>query len=105
MKKILICLIYVWVSAVCTAHVQVGFARNKLYNIVPVNYSGKAVGYDPDSKRVVLSVSNDADKLQQWSVTNLSGSFRFINPFENKAIHATGDNTLRITENNGSDES
>ena len=49
--------------------------------IVPVNYSGKAVGYDPDSKRVVLSVSNDADKLQQWSVTNLSGSFRFINPF------------------------
>lgn len=105
MKKILICLIYVWVSAVCTAHVQVGFARNKLYNIVPVNYSGKAVGYDPDSKRVVLSVSNDADKLQQWSVTNLSGSFRFINPFENKAIHATGDNTLGITENNGSDES
>lgn len=105
MKKILICLIYVWVSAVCTAHAQVGFARNKLYNIVPVNYSGKAVGYDPDSKRVVLSVSNDADKLQQWSVTNLSGSFRFINPFENKAIHATGDNTLRITENNGSDES
>jgi hypothetical protein len=105
MKKILICLIYVWVSAVCTAHVQVGFARNKLYNIVPVNYSGKAVGYDSDSKRVVLSVSNDADKLQQWSVTNLSGSFRFINPFENKAIHATGDNTLGITENNGSDES
>lgn len=50
MKKILICLIYVWVSAVCTAHAQVGFARNKLYNIVPVNYSGKAVGYDPDSK-------------------------------------------------------
>lgn len=105
MKKILICLIYVWVSAVCTAHAQVGFARNKLYNIVPVNYSGKAVGYDPDSKRVVLSVSNDADKLQQWSITNLSGSFRFINPFENKAIHATGDNTLGITENNGSDES
>ena len=101
MRNILICLIYVWVSAVCTAHAQVGFARNKLYNIVPVNYSGKAVGYDPDSKRVVLSVSNDADKLQQWSVTNLSGSFRFINPFENKAIHATGDNTLGITENNG----
>jgi len=105
MRNILICLIYVWVSAVCTAHAQVGFARNKLYNIVPVNYSGKAVGYYPDSKRVVLSVSNDADKLQQWSVTNLSGSFRFINPFENKAIHATGDNTLGITENNGSDES
>lgn len=105
MRNILICLMYVWVSAVCTAHAQVGFARNKLYNIVPVNYSGKAVGYDPDSKRVVLSVSNDADKLQQWSVTNLSGSFRFINPFENKAIHATGDNTLGITENNGSDES
>lgn len=105
MRNILICLMYVWVSAVCTAHAQVGFARNKLYNIVPVNYSGKAVGYDPDSKRVVLSVSNDADKLQQWSVTNLSGSFRFINPLENKAIHATGDNTLGITENNGSDES
>lgn len=50
MRNILICLIYVWVSAVCTAHAQVGFARNKLYNIVPVNYSGKAVGYDPDSK-------------------------------------------------------
>ena len=56
MRNILICLIYVWVSAVCTAHAQVGFARNKLYNIVPVNYSGKAVGYDPDSKRVVLAM-------------------------------------------------
>lgn len=105
MRNILICLIYVWVSAVCTAYAQVGFARNKLYNIVPANYFGKAVGYDPDSKKVILGVSNDADKLQQWSVTNLSGSFRFINPFKNKAIHAKGDNTLGITENNGSDES
>lgn len=105
MRNILICLMCVWVCTVCTVHAQVSFARNKLYNIVPVNYSGKALGYTSDSVKVILSTSNDADKLQQWTVTNLSGSFRFINPFENKAIHATGDNTLGITENNGSDES
>lgn len=105
MRNILICLMCVWVCTVCTVHAQVSFARNKLYNIVPVNYSGKALGYTSDSVKVILNTSNDADKLQQWTVTNLSGSFRFINPFENKAIHATGDNTLGITENNGSDES
>ena len=105
MRNILVCLMCVWVCAVCTVHAQVGFARNKLYNIVPVNHPGKVLGYDADSQRVLLSNSNEADKLQQWSITNLSGSFRFINPFENKAVHAKGDNTLGITENNGSDES
>ena len=105
MRNIFVCLMCVWVCAVCTVHAQVGFARNKLYNIVPVNHPGKVLGYDAGSQRVLLNNSNEADKLQQWSITNLSGSFRFINPFENKAVHAKGDNTLGITENNGSDES
>ncbi len=105
MRNIFVCLVCVWICAIGTVHAQVGFARNKLYNIVPVNHPGKVLGYDAGSQRVLLSNSSETDKLQQWSITNLSGSFRFINPFENKAVHAKSDKTLGITENNGSDES
>ena len=40
-----------------------------------------------------------------WNVADLSGSYRFINPFDNLSIHATSADKIEITENNGSDES
>ena len=105
MKKIPILLLCLLTCIVSTMQAQVKFAKDKLYNIVPAGQTDKAVSYQSGTTQAILVPLNDKDNQQQWSVTDLSGSFRFITPFENKAIHAKSDNTPGITENNGSDES
>ncbi len=104
MKRIplLLCLL---TCIVGTLQAQVKFAKDKLYNIVPAGQTDKAVSYKSGTTQAILVSLDCKDQQQQWSVTDLSGSFRFITPFENKAIHAKADNTPGITENNGSDES
>ena len=72
---------------------------------MPVGQTEKALSYQEGTAQAVLLPLSAKDSLQQWSVTDLSGSFRFITPFANKAIHAKADRTPGITENNGSDES
>ena len=105
MKKIPILLLCLLTCLTTTMQAQVQFAKDKLYNIVPAGQTDKAVSYQSGTTQAILVPLNDKDNQQQWSVTDLSGSFRFITPFENKAIHAKSDNTPGITENNGSDES
>ena len=105
MKKIPILLLCLLTCLTTTMQAQVQFAKDKLYNIVPAGQTGKAVSYKSGTTQAILVPLDDKDQQQQWSVTDLSGSFRFITPFENKAIHAKSDNTPGITENNGSDES
>ena len=84
---------------------QVKFDKNKCYNLIPVSHNGQAIGYRTGNDLSVLKPADADDRLQQWSISLLSGSYRFINPFENKALHARSDKKLGITENNGSDES
>ena len=106
MKKIFISFICFFVCAFTTAiYAQVGFSKNKLYNVIPAEDTQKALGYKQGNSKVILIKQNADDKMQQWTISNLSSSFRFINPFDNKAICARTDNSLEITENNGSDES
>ncbi|WP_300812017.1 glycoside hydrolase family 2 TIM barrel-domain containing protein [uncultured Bacteroides sp.] len=105
MRRIFLSLVCMLVCAVGAVQAQVGFANDKLYNVVPAGRGGSVVGYRSGSTEAVLMKRNDGDQLQQWTVTSLSGSFRFINPFENKSFHVKTDKTLGITENNGSDES
>lgn len=73
--------------------------------MIPAEDTQKALGYKQGNSKVILIKQNADDKMQQWTISNLSSSFRFINPFDNKAICARTDNSLEITENNGSDES
>ena len=105
MKRISFLLLCLLTCVVSTMQAQVKFAKDKLYNIVPIGQSKQAIGYKSGTTQAVLLPLDGQDQLQQWSITDLSGSFRFITPFENKAINATSDNTAGITENNGSDES
>ena len=105
MKKVPILLLCLLTCLVATMQAQVKFAKDKLYNIVPAGQTDKAVSYKSGTTQAILVPLNDKDPQQQWSITDLSGSFRFITPFENKSIHATSANTAGITENNGSDES
>lgn len=84
---------------------QVSFAKDKLYNLFPGNVPGKVIAFQNDRPLPVLVPVRGNDRMQQWSVTDLSGSFRLMNPFRNLALHARTDNRLGVTENNGSDES
>lgn len=105
MKKVLISFVSLLICAFTAVQAQVGFAKNKLYNVIPAGKVQNALGYKQGSSEIILLRLNVEDKMQQWTVSNLSSSFRFINPFDNKAIYARTDNSLGITENNGSDES
>ena len=105
MKKVLVTLVCIWLCAFGAAHAQVGFAKNRLYNVIPADVAEWAMGYKPGDATASLLKLDAADRAQQWMVSNLSSSFRFINPFDNKAVHARTDNSLGITDNNGSDES
>lgn len=105
MKKILVSLACIFVWAVSMACAQVNFAKDKLYNIAPAGQKGKVIGYKAGGGEALLVKQRAADQLQQWALSNLSGSFRILNPFENKAIHNKAGQAVGITENNGSDES
>ena len=97
-----------WMVCMCSLlgiQAQVEFAKDKLYNILPESCPGKVLSYQQNGNAPVLQATDAGNQYQQWTVSNLSGSLRFINPFENKALHAKTDASLGITENNGSDES
>ena len=93
--------------SVCALNVfaQLSFDKNKLYVLVPSGMPDKVVGCKSAGQPVVLLSPDETDKMQQWSVSGLSGSCRFINPFVNLSIHARSDNKVGVIENNGSDES
>ena len=84
---------------------QITFDKNKLYVLSPVAQSGKVLGCRVSGQPAVLISRDKTDKMQQWAVSDLSGSRRFINPFVNISLHARSDNNVGVTENNGSDES
>ena len=105
MKKILISLACIFVWALSVAGAQIDFAKDKLYNIAPAGQKGKVIGYKAGGGEALLVKQRAADQLQQWALSNLSGSFRILNPFENKALHNKAGQAVGITENNGSDES
>ena len=87
------------------ASAQVSFAKDKLYNIFPSQLSGKVIAMEAAKPTALVLPHHGNNKRQQWSVTDLSGSFRLMNPFEDLALHARTDNMLGVTEKNGSDES
>ena len=83
---------------------QSRYDKDKLYNVFPAKVSNKVLGYDKGSSVILKSLSKD-DQKQQWNINELSGSFRFVNVFEDKALRADVDHkALVVTEVNGSDE-
>ena len=83
---------------------QSRYDKDKLYNVFPAKVSNKVLGYDKGSSVILKSLSKD-DQKQQWNINELSGSFRLVNVFEDKALRADVDHkALAVTEVNGSDE-
>lgn len=77
------------------------FQRGVLYHLTGAN--GKlVVGLDKDGALKLVKPDANAPG-QHFTVSELSGSWRFINPFNNLAVRTQGD-AVEAGENNGSDE-
>lgn len=103
MKRCLYIIIGLLLAA-ASVSAQTRFDKGRLYTIEPSVLTGKSVAMVHGSALAVISGSDENDRLQQWSVTDLSGSFRLSNPFENMALNVRTDNKLGVSETNGSDE-
>ena len=80
---------------------QTAFRKGALYNLFPATDGRLALQLDGNkTKFQKLDVAAEG---QYWTVTDLSGSVRIINPFTNQALRADGDK-VAVGENNGSDE-
>ena len=81
---------------------QALFERGKLYHLYT---SAKTKNVVTEQKDKSLKTGNYAkgDVAQFWKLSELSGSWRIINPVTNLAIRAEG-NRVELGENNGSDE-
>ncbi len=78
------------------------FQPGALYNIVPAADESKVVGALPQGGVTIAPLAKEnADNY--WTLSELSGSWRFINPLSDMALRTEGNN-LSTGENNGSDE-
>ena len=88
-----------------TLQAQVYFETDVLYTVSPAAHGKQVIGFTEGTASASLVSRQASDKLQQWRISHLSGSFRLVNPFEDKSLHARADKVLGVTETNGSDES
>ena len=93
------------VLAICVItgmHAQ-NYIKGNLYNIEPVSAEGKALAYDKDGQVNITAFKSD-DASMHWTLSELAGSWRIINPFSNLALRSTDTDLVETGENNGSDE-
>lgn len=79
--------------------------KGQFYNIQSVQYPMKVWSYNADNGLLTLEKTNTSQLGQLWTITDLSGSIRIMNPFQGLAAHVTPAGTVGMAENNGSDES
>ncbi len=89
----------------CTTYgvAQNDYTRGTLYHIIPATQTGKALDYTASTGDVNAAKADNKRQEQHWTITELAGSWRIINPFSNLAVRAVGEK-LGMGENNGSDE-
>lgn len=80
---------------------QDNYLRGVLYHVVPATHADWAVGHA--SGHVAAGKLDAAVPGQYWTLAELSGSWRIIDPFSNVALRVSG-NSVEVGENNGSDE-
>lgn len=84
---------------------QPSFEKGTLYRLHSEKYPTGVVTYkDAQKGTVVLEPEAEDQPTACWTVTELSGSYRLINPFDNVALQGSGDGKVQLAENNGSDE-
>ena len=103
-KNIKTSLVLGFVALMCAAgsSAQDTFEKGKLYHILATGNKGNVV-YENDNKAVGLADYQEKNAAQFWKISELSGSWRFINPVTGNALRVNG-NRVEVGENNGSDE-
>ena len=91
-------------ALVCAAGVnaQAVFEKGKLYHLFAAGNKGNVVT-EKSGKAIGLTDLEDGNTAQYWKVSELSGSWRIINPVTGNALRLNG-NKVEVGENNGSDE-
>jgi len=80
---------------------QTTFRKGAYYNLFPATDGHQVL--ELNGAKLKFQKMDAAAEGQYWTVTDLSGSVRIINPFTNQALRADGDK-VGVGENNGSDE-
>ena len=97
-------LVLTLIALICATGVnaQALFEKGKLYHLYAAGNKGNVV-YEKKDKTVGLADLEDGNAAQYWKVSELSGSWRIINPVTGNALRLNG-NRVELGENNGSDE-
>ncbi|MCM1347947.1 MAG: DUF4981 domain-containing protein [Firmicutes bacterium] len=85
-----------------TSLATVNFNPSATYSISATSKSGRLLAIDKGNSLQLVKESTESPNAL-WSVTSLSGAWRFINPSSGLALRADG-TALLTGENNGSDE-
>ena len=90
-----------WLACALAVQAQT-FSKGTLYHVLPQAKAGYAVTLQADGRLGLAKLDHEA-AAQHFTMNELSGAWRIINPFENLALRTAGD-ALEAGENNGSDE-
>ena len=103
-KKLKGCFVLAIIALFCVmgSSAQVTFEKGKLYNIYATGNKDNIVS-EGKNNTVWLTDLEKGNAAQFWKVSELSGSWRIINPVTNHALRVNG-NKVEVGENNGSDE-
>lgn len=105
-KLSLIGLLLAVLSGFGSAMAQNAFEQGTLYTVRSAKYPAGLITYlDAKGGAALLAPCEKEGPYACWTVSELSGSIRLINPFDNVALQGNGDGSVRMAENNGSDES
>ena len=85
-----------------TALAQVAFQQGKLYHIATKDKASQVLTIDQNGA-LTSSALNKENTGQYWKLSELSGSWRIINPVTNQALRVDAV-LVELGENNGSDE-
>ena len=77
---------------------QTTFRKGAYYNLFPATDGHQVL--ELNGAKLKFQKMDAAAEGQYWTVTDLSGSVRIINPFTNQALRADGDR-VGVGENNG----
>ena len=100
MSTLMLTLAAIFLAA--SSFAQTVFEKGKLYHVYA---SGDKENVVTEQKDNAVSLTNyeKGNAAQFWKISELSGSWRIINPVTNKALRVNG-SRVELGENNGSDE-
>lgn len=103
-KQLCKVIVLIFTTAFFAANIsaQVTFEKGKLYHIFSSDKRNNVV-YEQKNNEVGITELEEQNAAQYWKISELSGSWRIINPVTNLAIRTNG-NKVELGENNGSDE-